>query len=173
MNKEAADLLLTRRSIRNFTDEQVPEESLDKILEIATYAPTGRGLQSPKIVVVRDEATLDQLRIMNKTVRGVDNDQYFGAKTIVLSFSPNDVKTYIEDGTSVLIYMMLAAHAEGLGAVWVHREREMFSSPEGKELMKKWGIPDNYEGIGALAIGFAKGTHPKPAPRKEDYILKV
>ena len=173
MNKDAIDLLLTRRSIRSFTNEQVSEEDLDKVLEIATYAPTGKGKQSPQLVVVRDKDTLDKLRKMNAEVMGVDKDPYYGAQIIVLSFAPNDTTTYIEDGTSVLVYMMLAAHANGLASVWIHRERQMFASPEGKELMKKWGIPENFDGIGALAIGYASGEHPDAAPRRDGYVIKV
>ena len=173
MNKDAIDLLLTRRSIRSFKDMQVPEEELDKVLEIATYAPTGKGRQSPQLVVVRDKETIEKLSKMNAAVMGVDKDPYYGAPTIVLSFAPNDINTYIEDGSSILVYMMLAAHAAGLAAVWIHREREMFSSPEGKELMEKWGIPENFEGIGSLAIGYAEGEPPSPAPRRDGYIIKV
>ena len=173
MNKDAMDFLVSRRSLRSFTDEQVPEEVLDKILEVATFAPTGQGKQSPQLVVVRDKETIEKLSKMNAAVMGVDKDPYYGAPTIVLSFAPDDVTTYVEDGTSVLVYMMLAAHAADVASVWIHRERQMFASPEGKELMKKWGIPENFVGIGSLAIGYAAVDHPEAAPRRDGYILKV
>ena len=46
--------LKARRSIRAYRPEQIKEEELQKILEAGTYAPTGMGKQSPKIVVVQD-----------------------------------------------------------------------------------------------------------------------
>ena len=49
---ETIENLKTRRSIRKFKNEQISDEDLKTILEAGTYAPTGRGLQSPKIVVV-------------------------------------------------------------------------------------------------------------------------
>ena len=174
MNKEAIDVLLTRRSIRKFKDEQVSEAELDKVLEIGTYAPTGMGSQSPQIVAVQDPETLEKLRKMNAQVLGADTDPYYGAPTIVLCLAPDDSKTtYMEDGTSVLVYMMAAAHAVGLASVWIHREKEMFESDEGKELMKKWGIPDYFVGIGALAIGYADCEYPVAPARREGYVLKV
>ena len=53
--------LKTRRSCRSYTDEIPSKEILDKIAEAGTYAPTGRGLQAPKIVVVRDRETIERI----------------------------------------------------------------------------------------------------------------
>ena len=47
--------LKNRRSIRSYRPEQIKEEELQKILEAGTYAPTGMGKQSPKIVAVQDK----------------------------------------------------------------------------------------------------------------------
>ena len=69
--------------------------------------------------------------------------------------------------------MMLAAHAIGLGSCWINREKEMFATEEGKALLQKWGITEELAGVGALAIGYPAGNAPKPAPRKEGYIIKI
>ena len=57
--------LKNRRSIRSYKPEQIKEEELQKILEAGTYAPTGMGKQSPKIVVVQDKETRDLLSRLN------------------------------------------------------------------------------------------------------------
>ena len=44
-----------RRSVRAYRPEQIKEKELNEILEAGTYAPTGMGMQSPKIVVVQDQ----------------------------------------------------------------------------------------------------------------------
>lgn len=46
--------------------------------------------------------------------------------------------------------MMLAAHAVGLGSCWINRELQMFSTDEGKALMRRFGLPDGLIGVGAL-----------------------
>ena len=64
---------------------------------------------------------------------------------------------------------MLAAHALNLGSCWIHREKEMFITDEGKEMIRSWELPDGLMGIGALALGYPDG---KPAPavtRKKGY----
>ena len=49
--------------------------------------------------------------------------------------------------------MMLAADLIVLASRWIHREREMFSTPEGKALLKEWGLPDGLVGIGSFGTG--------------------
>ena len=88
----------------------------------------------------------------------------FERDTVVFVVLANkDVPTYIYDGSLVLGNMMAAAHALGLGSCWIHRAREEFESAEGKELLQKWGIAGNYEGIGHMIVGY---TDQKPGERK-------
>ena len=58
-------------------------------------------------------------------------------------------------------------------SVWVHREKEIFESEEGKKLLKQWGLSENLKGVGAVALGYSTGEEPQAAPRKEDYILEI
>ena len=46
------DTIRNRRSMRSFKSGMIPEDVLDLILEAGTWAPTGKGLQSPVIVVL-------------------------------------------------------------------------------------------------------------------------
>jgi nitroreductase len=173
MSNEAIQVLKTRRSVRKFKTEQVPREKLAELLEVASWAPTGKGLQNPLIVAVQEKATLDKLRRMNAEVLGADIDPYHGAPSIVLVFSPTDGSTYVEDASSVLTYICAAAHALGIASCWINRERQMFESEEGKKLQAEWGVPEKYAGIGAIAIGFQDGDDPKAKARKEDYVRWV
>ena len=68
--------LKERRSIRAYKPEQIKEEELQKILEAGTYAPTGMGMQSPKIVVVQDKETRDYLSELNAKYLGSDSDPF-------------------------------------------------------------------------------------------------
>ena len=170
---DAIDLLKGRRSIRSFQDKEIEESLLNEVMELAVFAPTAMNSQSSQIVVIRDKETQDKLRKMNAEVMGKDIDPYYGAPIIVVVLGPTDYNTSVENGTSVLVYMELAAYTKGLASVWVHREREMFSSEEGKNLLKEWNIPEGYGGIGALAIGYAAGDYPEPAPRREGYAITI
>ncbi len=173
MNNEILTNIKTRRSIRKYKPQQITEEELQAVLEAGTYAPSGRGLQGPILVAVQDSATVKQLARMNGKILGSDSNPYYGAPTIVLVFAPADRSTYVEDGSCVLDTMMLAAHSMGLASCWIHREREMFETAEGKALMEKWGVPESYQGIGSLALGYGDGDLPEAPPRKDGRIIRV
>ena len=68
------ELLKTRRSVRKYRPEQVPDELLDAVLEAGLYAPSAMNNQKPVMVAVRDKATRDQLSAMNAAVMGTDRD---------------------------------------------------------------------------------------------------
>lgn len=173
MENELLKLIKERRSIRSYLPKQISDEELDAVLEAGTYAPTAMGAQSPVIVAVQDPAEIKVLSAMNAKVMGKEGDPYYGAPTIIVVLAKADRGTRIEDGSCVLENMMLAAHAIGLGSCWINREKEMFATEEGKALLQKWGITEELAGVGALAIGYPAGNAPKPAPRKEGYIIKI
>ena len=166
-------IIRTRRSYRSYKAEQITDEQLNAVLEAGTYAPTSRGLQSPFIVAIQNEALKARLAKMNAEIMGVTTNPYYDAPTYVLVFVPSEAPNGIQDASLVLENMMLAAHAQGLGSCWIHREREMFATEEGKELMREWGLPEGLVCIGALALGYPEGE-PSPAkPRKEGYARVI
>ena len=110
---------------------------------------------------------------LNKQARGGDGDPYYGAPTILLVLADPQRGTCVEDGSCVLCTMMDAAHAIGLASCWIHGEREMFQLPEGKALLREWGLSEELRGVGSLALGYAAGPLPQPKERKADYIKKV
>lgn len=173
MKTEFLDLLLTRRSVRAYKPDPVPTALLEEVLRAGTYAPTGGGRQSPVLVAVTDKATRDEISRLNAAVMGKDTDPYYGAPVLVLALADPASSTWVEDASCALENMMLAAHALGLGSVWVHREREIFDSEAGKALLRAWGLPETLRGVGSIALGYASGPAPAPAPRKDGYIVRV
>lgn len=69
--------------------------------------------------------------------------------------------------------LMNAAYSVGLGSCWIHRAKEVFNSPEGKALLKKWGIEGDYEGIGHCVLGYAAAPLPAAKPRKANYVIHI
>lgn len=166
-------LLLERRSIRKYKDLPVEEEKLDKILEAGTFAPTGMNRQSPIMVAVRDKETRDFLEKENAKVMGDETRKpFYDAPVVIVVFYNPEIYTSFEDGCLVMGNLMNAAHCVGLGSCWIHRAKEVFETPAGKKLMKKWGVPEGFIGVGNCIIGYADET-PEAKPRKEGYIIKA
>lgn len=169
--KEVLEALKNRRSVRRYKPELIRDEELKAVLEAGSYAPTGMGMQSPKIVVVQEPELIKKLSRMNAAVMGTDSDPFYGAPTVLVVLADPERPTCVEDGSLVMGNLMNAAYAVGLGSCWIHRARQVFASPEGKELLRQWGIPERYVGVGHCILGYADGDLPTAKPRKDDYIV--
>lgn len=165
----------TRRSIRSYKPDEMPaQELLEQIIEAGTYAPTGKGMQSPIIVAVTNKPLRDRLSRLNAEVLGTASDPFYGAPVVLIVLADRSRPTYLYDGSLVMGNLMNAAHALGLGSCWIHRAKEVFSSPEGKNLLKEWGIEGDYEGIGHCVLGYPSTEEaPQAKPRKQDYVVWV
>ena len=182
MNTEALDNMKARRSCRAFLSE-IPEHRLiAAVCEAGTWAPTGHGKQSPIILAVTNRALRDRLSKMNariwnnlKQARGEKLapetfDPFYGAPVVLVVLADRKVPTYLYDGCSVITNLANAAAAVGLASCWIHRAKEEFDSPDGKQILKELGIEGDYEGIDHLVLGYPAKDIPTPLPRKADYI---
>ena len=170
---EVLDKIKSRRSIRKYRSDMIPQDKLEKIIEAGTYAATGMGKQSPVIVVVQKPELIAKLSKMNAAVMGSSNDPFYGAPTVLIVLADPEIGTYHEDGSLVMGNLMLAAHAVGVDSCWIHRAKEEFESAEGKELLKEWGLPENLVGIGHCILGYRDCEYPEAKERKANYIVRV
>ena len=174
MKYEALEVLKNRRAIRAYKPEQITDEALNAVLEAGTYAPTGGGTQGVKIVAVQSPENVAAVDALNAKV--LDNPKahpYYGAPTIILVFETEASFTHELDGAAVCTNMLNAAYAVGLGSCWIHRCKQMFELPEGKALLKQWGLPETLTGVASIALGYADCEQPTAKPRKADYITRV
>ena len=168
---EVFEAIKTRRSIRRYKSDMVPDELLDRIVEAGLYAASGMNRQSTIILKITDKALRDELSRMNAAVMGRDSDPFYGAPAVLVVLASKDIPTYIYDGSLAMGNMMLEAHELGLGSCWIHRAKEEFSSAEGRALLEKLGVKGNYEGIGHLIVGYADGDYPAPPPRNPGRVF--
>ena len=96
---------------------------------------------------------------------------FYDAPTLIIVFADKFVSTYIEDGSAVISNIINAAFSLDVDSCWVHRAKETFLTEFGKELMKKWGLGDNYVGVGNVVLGYRDMILPPASPRKENYII--
>lgn len=172
--KQTIQDLLTRRSVRAYTDQMPSEEDLATICKAGTYAPSGRSTQCPIIIAVTNKDLRDRMSRLNAQVMGADSDPFYGAPAVlVVLVEQGKGCTPFEDGCLVMGNMLNAAHALGLASCWVNRAKEVFASPEGKAILEELGIKGNYVGIGNCIVGYPATPIPEAKPRKEDYIYWV
>ena len=171
MDNEVLKAIRERRSIRRFLSQQIKDEELIAVLEAGTWAPTACGTQEPLVFAVQNPAVTARLRALNSLAwgRGEDFDPYYAAPAILLVFSKADNPNCLRDGSLVIGNMLLAAHSLGLGACWINRCEEMFRNPEGRDIRRNLGVPEDYMGVGSVALGYIGHAAPAPRPRKDAY----
>lgn len=167
------ETILSRRSVKSYTNEQVPREVLEQIIEAGRYAPTGMNAMAPIFIAVQDPEMIAKLSKMNAAVMGMDGDPFYGAPTVILVLANRERSTWLEDGSLAMGNLQLAAHALGLGSCWIHRCFQMFESEEGKALLREWGVEGDYAGVGCCILGYQK-DEPKPrVPRRDGQVFFI
>lgn len=168
---ETVKTLVTRRSIRKFSDRQVSRGDIEAVLQAGLYAPTGRNSRDTLFLVVTNKELRDRLAKMNAAVMGSDTDPFYGANTVIVVFADRTKTTTVEDGSCAMMNLMNAAYSMGIDSCWIHRAREVFESGEGRALARELGIPDEYIGIGNCILGYRDCELPEPLPRTQPIIF--
>ena len=169
---ETLRVLKERRSIRKYKPEQITDQELDTILEAGLWAASAKNLQTPVMVVVQDPETIAHMSALNAQIMGASTDPFFGAPTVVVVLADGEQANWLQDGSLVMGNLMTAAAAPGIGSCWINRAIELFDKPEGKELLRQWGLPETLRGVGNCILGYPDGPAPAPKPRKEGWIVR-
>ena len=163
--------LTERRSIRRFRPEMPPKALLEQIIEAGLYAPSGAGKQSAMVIAVTDKKLRDDLSELNRTIAGRDADPFYGGPAVLIVLADKNVPTHVYDGALMMGNMLNAAHALGLGSIWIHRAKQEFEQEYGKKLLEKLGIEGEWEGIGHCVVGYIDGEVPAPVQRREGRVF--
>ena len=171
--KSCMEVMLSRRSVKKYTDTPVSEELIDSVIEAGLAAASGRNLQAPIIVAVTNKEIRDALSRANAEIMGAAGDPFYNAPVVLVVLAEKRAHTYVYDGSLALGNMMLAAHEAGLGSCWIHRAREVFDKPEWQEWLRSIGVSEEVEGIGNLVLGYPDGELPAPKERRPGRVFKV
>ena len=164
-----------RRSIRKFTPEMPKREDLDQINDAGLYAASAKGQQDAIIVAVTNRELRERLSAANCAIGGWPEgfDPFYGAPVILIVLAKRSSPNRAYDGALVMGNLMLAAHALGLGSIWINRAREEFDTDVWQKLLADIGVEGEWEGVGHCAIGVIDGEIPGPAPRKPGRVYWV
>lgn len=173
IHETAYQSLLTRRSIRKFTEEPIDEALIERVITAGLYAASSRGTQLAHIIAVTNEEVKARLRTVNAEIMGKQTDPFFHAPVYLIVLVPADHANGVYDGTLVMGNLMQAAHDLGLGSCWIHRARETFERPEWQDFLHNLGFEGTWTGIGHLALGHPAGPNPDAKPRIEGRVTWV
>jgi len=144
---EVIEAIRSRRSVREFTAEEVDDNAIEKILEAGRWAPSGLNNQAWRFIIVRNKDTMEKLSGLTHYGSIIKN-----AKVLIIVFLDKDqMYDYTKDVQSIgacIQNMLLAAHALGTGGVWlgeILKKKEMVNSV--------LEAPSSYELMAVVALG--------------------
>ncbi len=191
--EQGEHFLRYRRSIRNYLDKPVPREDLERLIEIARYAPTGHNMQPVNWLVVHDREELQRLGVhvtgwmkylienepemaasmhlelvVGAWEAGMDRI-FHGAPHLILAHGNKANPTCQGACTIALTYLDLAAPSFGLGTCWAgfFQLAAMFWPPMEEAL----GLPEGHGSFGALMTGYPRYRYHRMPERNKPKII--
>ncbi len=159
MNLELYDLIIGRRSIRQFVDRPVEPQVLDKILEAAFYAPSAHDRQPWRLITVTRKDTFGEMQAVHPYLPMLNTA---AAAVLVcgdLSVAPEHWQM---DCSAAVMNMLLAAKALDVGSCWCavapHEDRMA-------EFSRIFELPEQIAPFAVVALGYTDVQ--KPLPKRE------
>ncbi len=168
---DVLDAMRRRRSVRRYSGEPIPDALMDRIVEAALLAPSGRSRYPWEITVVRDRTRLNLLA----NCREHGSDMLEGADAaIVVAANPALSDTWIEDCAILMANMHLEAAASGVASCWIQvRGRKALDGRPSRDFVAEaLGLPANLDVEAILSLGMPEQslTPRTPAERLRDKI---
>lgn len=146
------DVMYKRRSIREFKDEDISEDALNKIIQSALLAPTSRNRNPCEFYIIKDKNLLSEL----SDAKNAGSQFLKGANAaIVVAGDSKKADTWVEDSSIALTYMHLMAAAEDIGSCWIqiHMRKDKDNMDAESNVRKALNLNDNYRIVGMMALG--------------------
>jgi len=163
VEKQTMDALTAihgRRSIREYTSQPVPEELVCKVLSAAMAAPSASNQQPWQFVVIDDRTILSEIPKFNPAAGPLKQAPL--AITVCGDLRVEKSEGFwVQDCSAAIQNLLLAAHANGLGAVWlgVYPLKNLVA-----EMRKLLGLPEEVIPLAVIALGYP-AEHKQPVDR--------
>ncbi|MDO9390276.1 MAG: nitroreductase family protein [bacterium] len=180
------ETIKSRRSIRQFKPEPLKEADLAAILEAGCYAPSAMNGQSWHFTVIQNKELLDRMSVQVRDLyKDIDSPRikerlkdpnwqaFYRAPAMVVVSGNKEPKFHQTDCAAATQNMLLAAASLGIGSCWIGIIAQLLDSPLGEKFARELKIPEGYQPLYAVALGYPDGEPPQAAPRKEDAVRYI
>ncbi len=164
------DFIFGRRSIRVYSPGEVSEAAVTRLLEAAMAAPSAMTKDPWRFVTVRDRQTLAKLATLHPGAAMLSS----AAMAIVACGDLNaafesNISYLLQDCSAAIENLLLAAHAQGLGACWVgiHPGQALIKQ------VKQWlGLPGSIVPVAVISLGLPGEEQPARTRYNADYVRR-
>ncbi|MDY6934770.1 MAG: nitroreductase family protein [Spirochaetota bacterium] len=182
------DLLIIRRSIRDFEERTVPQNLIMDIIKDSCLAPSSGNGQPWKFIIVNNQDLIKRLsddskkNILSsiekdptspsKKYEGILKDKnfnvFYNSPSLIMIVGANNHRSTYVDCTLAACYFMLSASARGLGTCWINLGADI----RAHDLLEEIGLPEGHKIVAPIILGYPKEIPSIPS-RKEPQILRV
>ena len=162
--------LLSRRSIRRFTDRKIEPEKLDMILKAGYYAPTGRNMQTWRFTVIQNEKNIQHIKEVVKERAVLSKVNVYGFENpACLILISNDTRnaTGCQDASCAAENIFLAAHSYGIGSTWLNPLFYLWEDEVIRKMLEGFGVPAGHRVWCMAALGYPAAEGNLPAKKKD------
>ena len=169
---ELLRMIQSRKSIRKYSPEPIPENELREILKTGFSAPSGGNMQPWRVVVVKDSTRKERLA---EAAFGQSFIAGAPVLLVVCAVPYESAERYKERGATLYALqdtaaltqnILLASHALGYATCWIGA----FNEDEVSKIVK---VPEEMRPVAMIPIGKADGVEPKPRPRKSVHDVVI
>ncbi|GEM_PF-8488 len=184
-NMDVKEAIRTKRSVRVYTDELLPKETMMELIELGTKASTGSNLQPWGFLTIRGKEELNEMseQIKRELLENLDEyphlKQYKSwlenpkfsvfnhAGNLIVIYGNKESYYYREDCSLAAGNIMLAAHSMGIGTCWIGFAEYYFNS---REIKEQYQIPEDFELVCVMTAGYKK-VELEPPKRREPLLF--
>ncbi len=152
---QVIDNIMTRRSIRDFTDKKVKKEDIEILIKCALTAPSGANKQTWKMTGVLNQDLIKKLYTTIGKVLGNEKYNMYMPTALIIPSNEKDSKWGRDDCSCALENIFLAAHSIGIGSVWINQLVGICDEPEVRQLLTELNIPRTHDVYGLAALGYS------------------
>ena len=151
---ETMNTILTRRSIRKFTDKPIPKEVLEDLVKAALHAPSGMGKQTWKFTVITNKDAIKRLADAIQVTLNRPRYNMYCPAAVIMPSNLRDSNWGKEDNACALENVFLAARSYGVGSVWINQMQNICDTPAIREILNDFGVPADHVVYGMAALGY-------------------
>jgi len=158
------EVVKTRRSVRSYASDLIPDDVLNRVLDAARISPSGSNKQPWKFILVKDED------VKKKLVSSCGGQTFIAEAPLVIVACGKNIHynrggymgdmSMLVDVSIAVDHLILAARAEGLGTCWIG----LFDNESIKKLLQ---IPKDVNVVALIPIGYPRDkAFKEPGSRK-------
>lgn len=165
--------ILSRHSIREFQEKQIPKAYLEMIVKAGIHAPSGHNMQTWRFTVIQNAGKIVELKKIVSEVAKRKKVYFYGLNNpnvLILVSNDRRNENAIQDSSCAAENMMLAANSYGIGSVWINAMKTLCDEPEVRKILDSMEIPKQHIVWATLSMGYP--VKPGTALAKKENVVK-